>query len=860
MPYDFLPLVSKPARYIGGEVNSVRKDRGPVRSAVALCFPDVYEVGMSHLGLKVLYEILNERPDTAAERVYAPWGDYEAQLRQRELPLTSLESHTPLRDFDIVGFTIQYEMSYTNILGMLDLGGIPLKSADRADNDPLIIAGGPGVFNMEPMADFFDAVLIGDGEEAIVDIVECHQRWKESAPRRDRASLLIDLSEIGGVYIPSHFEIAYDADGRVAGIRTIAGDKKAIRKRFLADLDSAPSVRRPVLPHIRVIHDRVTLEVARGCTRGCRFCYAGIVYRPVRERTPQTVEKIMADSIACTGYEEVSIASLSTGDYSGLAPLLHDINRDFSGDRVSVSLPSLRVETLTAEVINEIRQVRKTGFTLAPEAGTERLRRVINKVSDDRDLEITAANIFRAGWDHIKLYFMIGLPTETDEDLVGIAELAERLVKVGRSVGRRRPSVTVSASTFVPKPHTPFQWCSQITVEEIGRRQDLLRRECRKRKVDYKGHDAETSFMEAAFSKGDRRLGAVVLRAWQGGCRFDGWTEFFQPERWKEAFAAEGLDPSFYAYREIGLDEVLPWDHIDTGVTKKYLLKEYQRSLEEEVTIDCRYAHCVGCGVCDKGGKQREIRGPEPRRVTGGEPIELTEFVPSTKGHGKVFLYRLTFSKTGVVRYLSHLDLTAVFARAASRCRLPVAYSSGFNPHPKLSFGPPLAVGQEGLMEHMDMELTRHIAPRAVEDRLNEVLPEGICVTEVRLIGPSTPAVSASVEGYIYSAVIPRRHEELGRPATEFLAATSHPVLRSSPKGTKTVDIRPFVGGLTLEPLGNSTELIMELRDEGGRTARPAEIISALTGLSDDEVALLRVVRRAVVLKENLATAGKREG
>ncbi|MDH4100720.1 MAG: TIGR03960 family B12-binding radical SAM protein [Nitrospirota bacterium] len=856
MPYDFLPLVSKPARYIGGEVNSVRKDRGQVRTTVALCFPDVYEVGMSHLGLKILYEILNQRPDTAAERVYSPWGDYEEELRKRNLPLTSLETHTPLADFDILGFTVQYEMSYTNILNMLDLGRIPLKSVDRGDNDPLVITGGPGVFNIEPMADFLDAVLIGDGEEAINDIVECHARWKASG--KDRAALLLALAEIEGVYIPSHFSPTCGDDGRVTAIHTVAGPKEAVRKRFLADLESAPSLRKPVLPHLRVIHDRVTLEVARGCTRGCRFCYAGIVYRPVRERTPQTVEKIMADSIACTGYEEVSIASLSTGDYSGLAPLLHSINRDFSEDRVSVSLPSLRVETLTADVINEIRQVRKTGFTLAPEAGTERLRRVINKVSDDRDLEITAANIFRAGWDHIKLYFMIGLPTETDEDLVGIAELAERLVKVGRSVGRRRPTVTVSASTFVPKPHTPFQWCSQISVDEINRRQDFLRRECRKRRVDYKGHDARTSFLEAVFSKGDRRLGKVILNAWQSGCRFDGWTEMFAPERWKAAFDAAGLDPEFYAYREIGLDEVLPWDHIDTGVTKKFLLREYQDSLVEKVTIDCRYAHCVGCGVCDKGGKKREVKGEEPRRVTTSEPVELTEFVPSTSGSPKGFHYRLTFSKTGPIRYLSHLDLTSVFARAAARAHLPIAYSSGFNPHPRLSFGPPLAVGQEGMMELLDIELTRYVAPKALEERFNAVLPEGVCVSEVGVIAPSTASISASVAGYTYSVVLPVGHEMLDRAATDFMAAASRSVLRTSPKGTKTVDIRPLVKGLAVYPFESGSELIMELGDDGGRTARPSEVIAVLTGLAEEEIAILKVARRALTLKGDLALTGKK--
>lgn len=856
MPYDFLPLVSKPARYIGGEVNAVVKNHAGVKTTVALCFPDVYEVGMSHLGLKILYEILNNRPDVAAERVYAPWMDYEEQLRSRGLPLTSLETELPLGRFDIVGFTVQYEMSYTNILNMLDLGGIPLRSADRGVGHPLVLAGGPGVFNIEPMADFLDAVLIGDGEEAITEITDRHQEWKASG--KDRAALLEALGRIEGVYVPSHFAVAYEPDGRVKEITAIAGEKKTVRKRFLENLETAPYPRRPLLPHLRVVHDRVSLEVARGCTRGCRFCYAGIIYRPVRERSPGAVAKIMADSIGCTGYEEVSISSLSTGDYSGLATLLHAVNRDFAGDRVSVSLPSLRVETLTGEIINEIRQVRKTGFTLAPEAGTERLRRVINKVSDDRDLELTAANIFKAGWDSIKLYFMIGLPTETDEDLVGIAELAARILKVGRTVSRRRPAVTVSASTFVPKAHTPFQWCSQISREEINRRQNFLRAECKKRRLDYRGHDIETSFLEAVFSKGDRRLGVVIQSAWKNGCRFDGWTEFFRPDRWREAFKAHGLDPEFYAWRRIAEDEMLPWDHIDTGVDRDYLLKEYRNSLEENVTIDCRYTHCVGCGVCDKGGKKRKVAGPEPRRISHEERIEMHDERPVSDKQGQGFHYRLTFSKTGPLRFLSHLDLSAAFARAVSRARLPIAFSFGFNPHPRLSFGPPLAVGQEGLAECLDMELTGYLAPKIIEERLNATLPGGLRIVEARVISPSADSLSASVTGYHYSVMLPEAPDDLARNAASLMAADTYPVVRPSPKGAKTVDIRQYIKDLTVIPAQGGVEVIMELGDDGGKTARPTEVIRAITGLSDDDATILPIVRRSMDLNEKPVMAVKR--
>ena len=573
-----LTRVEKPARYIGGEYNSIVKEHADVR--FALLFPDVYEIGMSHLGSRILYHVLNREEGIACERAFAPWPDLEQVLREEHEPLFSLETKRPLGEFNILGFSLLYEMCYTNILQMLDLSGLALLAKDRLESDPLVICGGPCACNPAPVAPFLDAVLIGDGEEIVLDLVRAVRRAK--AEKKSKAELLKELSQIRGIYVPS-----------------LKTEQTTVVRRIVSDLDSTPFTGKPIVPYLNIVHDRVALEVMRGCTRGCRFCQAGYIYRPIRERKSDTVMELAHEQIDSTGYDEVSLLSLSTGDYSEVHQLVPQIIREMEAGKVSVSLPSLRVDSELANDLCVMQTVRKAGLTFAPEAGTQRLRDVINKNVTQEDVLRATQDAFSAGWSSVKLYFMIGLPTETDEDILGIAELARKisgqfhqLPKEGRGKGLR---LNVSVSTFVPKPFTAFQWCGQVAPDEIRRKQDLLRAALKGvRGVELNCHYSLLSVLEAAFSRGDERLSEVLLRAYELGCRFDAWTEQFQPKAWAKAFADCGLSEQEYAQREYALDEPLPWDFVDMLVTKSYLKQEYERACSGAVTPDCR-EHCNGC-------------------------------------------------------------------------------------------------------------------------------------------------------------------------------------------------------------------------------------------------------------------------
>ncbi|MDD4571949.1 MAG: TIGR03960 family B12-binding radical SAM protein [Clostridia bacterium] len=601
---DLLPYINKPAQYLGGEFNSIKKEWDTVKARVAFCFPDTYEIGMSHLGLRVLYQVVNEKHDYLMERSFAPMTDMEELMRAKEVPLFSWESYTAIKDFDFVAFTLQYEMSYTNILNMLDLAGLPIEASARSEG-PIVIAGGPGAYNPEPLVDFIDLFVLGEGEEAIIELLDLWMKVK--AAGGNKLDYLKAATAIEGVYVPLFYKPVYAEAGKLVGMQNEPFAPPVIQKRLIRDVDNVSFPTDGIVPFTQVVHDRVMLEVMRGCNRGCRFCQAGIIYRPVREKSMEVLLEQADKAIAATGYDEIGMISLSTADYSCVGPLIDELMARYAKEGVSVSLPSLRADAFSVSLAEKVQRVRKSGLTFAPEAGSQRLRDIINKGVCEADIMQAVASAFAQGWNSIKLYFMMGLPGETLDDLEAIAYLTKDIIHKAKEVrpeGSKKPiNITVSVAVFVPKPHTPFQWYGQEKAENIRKRQSYLRDLFRSiKQARLVCHDSPLSFLEAVFSRGDRKLNQVLKRAWQLGCKFDGWSEHFDLEKWNTAFRECGIVPEDYANRDFAKDDYLPWQHMSSGVSVKWLWHEWEKAKQALVTDDCRHGKCSGCGVCTAVG------------------------------------------------------------------------------------------------------------------------------------------------------------------------------------------------------------------------------------------------------------------
>ena len=607
---EILLSIDKSARYIGNEINSVKKDLSTVDIRFAMCFPDVYEIGMSHLGIQILYGLLNDRDDIYCERVYSPWVDLDKIMREKNIPLFSLETQSPIKDFDFLGITIQYEMCYTNILQILDLSHIPLLTKDRTSDDPFVIGGGPCTYNPEPLADFFDLFYIGEGETVYYALMDAYKEWKEK-DGKNREAFLRKAAAIPGIYVPSLYNVTYKADGTVESFLPVDESIPAkVTKQVVMNVTDAYYPTKPVVPYIQAIQDRVVLEILRGCIRGCRFCQAGAIYRPTRERDVEKLKQYAIDLIKNTGFEEISLSSLSSSDYSSLKELVNFLITDFKSKGVNISLPSLRIDAFSLDVMSKVQDIKKSSLTFAPEAGSQRLRNVINKGLTEENILNGAAEAFAGGWNRVKLYFMLGLPTETEDDMKGIAWLSEKVAKkyyeIPKDQRNGKCQIVASSSFFVPKPFTPFQWAKMNTRDEFLQKaylvNDEFKQQLNKKSLKYNYHDADTTILEGVLARGDRKVGQVILKAYQKGCIYDAWSEYFDFDKWCETFEEEGIDMDFYTTRERDIDEIFPWDFIDIGVTKDFLIKEWQRAHEETVTSNCR-VKCSGCGAAKfKGG------------------------------------------------------------------------------------------------------------------------------------------------------------------------------------------------------------------------------------------------------------------
>lgn len=893
-PYQSLiHQVEKPARYLGGEYLAKRKDWDATPVKVALTFPDTYEIGMSHMGMKILYSVMNGCEDILAERAYCPWIDMEAQLREHQLPIYSLENIKPLQAFDVLGFSLQYEMTYTNVLTMLDLCGIPLRGADRDASWPLVVAGGPCAVNPEPMAAFVDAFVIGDGEEIFPRLSRVWVAGRKAG--KSKEAILIEMAEMGGIYCPALYQTAEED---ITGFTIVTGPKEGepfaavpfpIRKALVEDISAYPYPADSPISTVEAVFDRTTMEIARGCTEGCRFCQAGMTYRPVRERDPEQIIDTVLASIDGAGYDESSLTSLSTADFSCVSPLVKQLMKRLKEKKVSLSVASLRAYGLTGDLLDEIADVRNTSLTFAPEAGTQRMRDVINKNVSEDDILRSAHNIFSRGWRKMKLYFMIGLPTEEEEDVIGIVDTSRRIFNVAKAYYKRWKmiNVTASVSSFVPKPHTPFQWCQMDTLEDNQRKQRMLMGLAREAGVGLKWHESLISHIEGVMSRGDRKVGDVIETAWKNGCRFDGWSQCLKFETWMAALEQHGIDKFVY-FRTIPLDSQLPWGHINVGLEPKFLVQEYKRAIKDKLSPPCgkpfrakvhhtnlqdheadeRKLICYDCGLgCDMK-MMREERGEYLLKMGAVEPPEvLPDPVPgqvrSPKQEkfeqGQAYSYRGVYTKLGRSQYLAHSDLVRNLPRIIRRAGLPAYYSNGYHPRAVMDLGPALSLGVPSFGELLDFNLTEDLPAEEVLNRLNAVCPEGIRFVSIEKHDENTRAMAKWLNGGSWMVGIGREtlmnlmqireqgiEEMLDKRIEILLASETLVVERTRKERSREVDIRPFIGSVAratdqqlatyapeLEWDDDMLYLHMHLQIAGSDSVKPIEVLKSLFGHDD---------------------------
>lgn len=825
--FEILKQIQKPARYIGGEWNEIKKDPDQAKIKIALAFPDLYEVGMSHLGMKILYHLLNRREDLLAERVFTPWIDLEEKLRQHDIPLCSIENQIPLYDFDILGFSLLYELNYSNILTILSLAGIPFKSQqrNRRGEFPLIIGGGPTAFNPEPLAEIFDLFLLGDGEEAFLEIIDIYAQMKSQYRRK--TAILEQIIRVEGVYVPGLYQPHQPEDSPLQAVnpRAKTASPARIKKRIYFDFKYDDFPESIIVPHIQIVFDRVAVEAARGCPQNCRFCQARTIYFPARDKQANFVRDKIISSLQHTGYEDTSLTSLSIGDYPYLAEVTDGLMETLERQKVALSVSSLRPQGLKPDLAEKIIQVRKTGFTLVPEAGTERLRRVINKHLSDLDVFEAVETAFAYGWRKIKLYFMVGLPTETQKDLQGIISLTKEIIRRGYRILKKSPQINLSVASFLPKPHTPFQWAPMASKAELEEKHRFLRSSLKKYPfVKFRDHPINNSILEAVFSRGDRRLTVVLIEAWKNGARFDSWQDHFDFEIWDKAFLKAGLDPTLFL-SEWSRDTPLPWDHIDPGLKKDHLWKEWMRAKREESTLPCQPRLCQDCAGCEFKFFSRLTSTPKIKPAAAA-----IAFVG--KETDQLHRYRVFYTKIGTARFISHIDLNHLIQRGFRRARIPVEFSHGFHPKMKITYAPALPLGMEGKNEILEFKSRFDISSEEFLRHVNTFFPLGVRFLSLEKLSYSKPTLNEEIRALVYALDL--QHVNM----SETFIKEKGQVLFNSEGGNQ----------IKVDKAAGKVMLVLEYKN--GKVLRPQKIIEDILGWPTHASAFL-LIREKILLKKS---------